>query len=645
LNEFIDQFLIEGRELIEQATADLLALEKQPADPARVDSVFRAFHTLKGAAGIVDFAAMARALHAAEDVLSSVRAGSDPVTPVLIGDCLSSLDQVVQWLDAIEASGDIPSQADVGADAIVARFVRAPAGMAAPADAVASALPPVIDQVEIVALDQAPRDLPTLGHEILHAQILMLEAAEARGTPGSLASAGRVVANVLRHAGRTTEIGGLDAVAAAVLAAGDPGPLIAAIRTLLAEPSNGSAPEDAAGYTAPAQEIAARTLRVDVDRIDALVRLTGELTVIKNAIGHVSRLAEGGEDPRALAANLKDQHILLDRLTTELQHAVLSVRVLPLRHIFQRFPRLVRDLGGSLGKPLRLVTEGDDTEADKAIVESLFEPLLHVLRNAADHGLENANDRRAAGKPPQGTIWLRAVRLGEKVVVEIADDGRGIDVDRVRQVAARNGIASPETLAGMSEADIVGLIFAPGFSTATRITGVSGRGVGMDAVRSAVERLGGRVGVESRTGQGTTVRFTLPFTIMITRVMTVEAGGQTFGIPLDSVMETVRIGRERIVPVGAAHAFTLRNRVVPLFDLAETLGIARTRSGSEDAIVVVAAIGGDVGGLLVDRLGERMDVMLKSMDGLLSGTPGVAGTALLGDGRVMIVLDLPELLR
>jgi two-component system chemotaxis sensor kinase CheA len=212
-------------------------------------------------------------------------------------------------------------------------------------------------------------------------------------------------------------------------------------------------------------------------------------------------------------------------------------------------------------------------------------------------------------------------------------------------VAAQSGVAEPDTLAAMAEADVIDLVFAPGFSTASQVTGLSGRGVGMDAVRTAIERLGGTVAIESRPGRGTAVRFKLPFTVMMTRVMIVEAGGQVFGIPLDAVVETARIARDRVMPVGAARAFVLRNRTIPLVDLAGALGRARREEASGDAKVVVAASGGQLGGLEVDRLGERMDVMLQPLDGLLAGTPGIAGTSLLGDGRVLIVLDLLELLR
>lgn len=248
------------------------------------------------------------------------------------------------------------------------------------------------------------------------------------------------------------------------------------------------------------------------------------------------------------------------------------------------------------------------------------------------------------GKPEVATVRLRAVREGEHVVVEVSDDGSGVDVGRVREVAAARGVIDPEVLAAMSDAEALDLIFAPGFSTATAVTGLSGRGVGMDAVRTAVERMGGRVAVSSTSGQGATVRFTLPFTVMMTRVMTVHAGGQVFGIPFESVVETVRIPRDRITPIGAGEAFVLRDRTIPVVGLARSLDLPSTARAPEVALVIAFA-GGRVGGLEVDRFGDRLDVMLKPMEGILAGTPGVAGATLLGDGQVLIVLDLAELLQ
>ena len=729
MNEFLEQFLLESRELVEQATGDLLALEENPQDNDRLDGAFRAFHTLKGAAGIVDFHAMGRALHAAEDVLSRLRAGQAPVSAKLISDGLTCLDQVVQWLDAMQATGEIPTDAEAAADAIVARFANAGDLVAPPASPVQSsqwadrllgrhaehaaearvavryrpepdcffrgedplalmeALPGLLvldfesnepwpaldaldpfachlvltalgsasmeavserfegrrDQVDIKPLTPVAADraagLPSHARGLLEAQLLLLLAPSNEGAAGRLAAAGRVSANVLRHLERADEAQWVEQASASS------DTLRMAIEAVLAGASIAATEISERGGAAPPQDISARVLRVDVERIDSLVKLTGELTVAKNALGYTAALAQDGGDPKALALALKDQQALFERLINELQQSVLGVRVLPLRHVFQRFPRLVRDMAASVGKSVRLVTEGDATEADKAVVESLFEPLLHMVRNALDHGVETEQERLDAGKAAIATVQLRGARHGEHVLIDVEDDGRGIDVAEVRRVAAQRGVASADALAAMADDEIAELIFAPGFSTASEVTDLSGRGVGMDAVRAAVGRLGGRVTLQNRPGLGVRVRLTLPFTMMMTRLMTVEAGGQMFGIPMDAVMETVKVGRDRIVPIGAAHAFVLRNRTIPLVDLAEALGERRSAPPKADANVVVVSVGAELGSLEVDRLGERIDVMLKPMDGLLSGTPGVAGTTLLGDGRVLIVLDLQELLQ
>ncbi|WP_395680730.1 chemotaxis protein CheA [Inquilinus sp.] len=733
MNEFIEQFLIESRELVEQASDDLLSLEQQPDDKERLDSAFRAFHTLKGAAGIVDFAAMARALHAAEDVLSALRAGTGRITTEVVSDGLACLDQVVRWLDLMAADGEVPQDADAAAAAIVQRFAGSSILAPAPAPAAAAPRRPATDWIapllarhpvtasrartairyapdpdcffrgedplaviaglgglemlqiettepwpELDALDpfacrlvllalstssaeEAERQLasvrdqveilplsPVLGsldaappspaaRAVLEEQILLLAEAGVDGMAGRLTSAGRVAGNVMRAQGRPAEADRLDT------AARDPADLRAAIRQILGGlPGRASAEPDP---NPASPDGAVRVMRVDVERIDALMKLAGELTVAKNALGHALGLAQNGADAQALAMVLKDQHGHFERLVAELQRAVLSIRVLPLQHVFQRFPRLVREMAASLGKQARLVVEGAETEADKTIVEALFEPLLHGLRNAVDHGIEPAADRAAFGKPVPAVIRLGAERMGEQLVVSIADDGRGIDLARVRAIAAERGILPAAELAALPDDKVVDLVFAPGFSTAEGVSGWSGRGVGMDAIRATVEQLGGRVVLDNRPGQGTTLRLILPFTVMMTRVMTVEAGGQMFGIPFDAVVETVRVGRDRIVPMGAAQAFVLRNRTLPLIALAEALG---NRAGTEhppEATIVVAAVGGQMCGVEVDRFEGRLEVMLKPMEGLLAGMPGLAGTTLLGDGRVLIVLDLQGLLQ
>jgi len=730
MNEFLEQFLIECRELVEQATGDLLALEQTPDDRERLDSAFRAFHTLKGAAGIVEFPAMGRLLHAAEDVLSSVRAGDHPVTVDFISHCLNSLDQVVQWLDAMEATGDAPADADAAADRLIARFTAGAVDLAGPvqpegppswvaplvgafpdakaartavcyrpdaacffrgedplalvaripgllalrlrpaaawpsledfdpfacnlvieglwsegANGLADRLRPVSDQVQIHALQRLDWALSARARAILQAQVALVRQSSDEGFAGRLCSAARVAATVLSHAGLPGD--GLAEALARSLDDSDPEPLARALTPLLEGTADSASDHDTdADPAGPSTlDATARALRVDVEKIDAIIKLTGELTVVKNAVGYAARLALDGEDIKVLAQTLKDQHALLERLTMELQRSVVAIRVLPLRHVFQRFSRLVREMTASLGKSARLIVGGENTEADKAVVEALFEPLLHVVRNALDHGVETPEARASAGKPQTAVLRISGFREGERVIVEVADDGGGIDPVVIRRVAAERGVMTAETLAGVSDDDVLELIFAPGFSTATTVTDLSGRGVGMDAVRSTIERLGGRVLVRSRKGEGTTIRFVLPFTVMMTRVMIVEAAGQVFGVPFEAIVETLQMSRDDISTIGAAEAFVLRSRTVPLISLARSLGLPDAPDRPPLVKAVVTAVGGQMSALEVDGFGERLDVMLKPMDGLLAGMDGVAGTTLLGDGRVLIVLDLQELLQ
>jgi two-component system, chemotaxis family, sensor kinase CheA len=732
MNEFVEQFLLESRELVAQATDDLMALEDQSGDRERLDGAFRAFHTLKGAAGIVEFAAMARTLHAAEDVLARLRSSEEPITSNVLNECLACLDLASRWLDAMQASGETPPAADVDADDMIARLVGS---MDADEDEKSVALPTSSDwldrlriaaesqfsvaltairfipdpdaffkgddpfsilaslpqlltielaltdstisletmnpfscSLEILALTKTPaaevqtalrawtdrveirqltppadaaknKDYLTQAISLLEAQIALLREDSREGLLGRLASAGRTAANALLYLGRTGSAAEVERAMATAQTERDVDPLIAVIERAIEDKTDSERPP----RTPSVQSVPPRALRVDMDRIDALVKLTGELIVVKNAIGHLAKRLQGNEDPAAVASSLRDQHTLFDRLATELQGAILRIRVLPLRTVFRRFPRLVREIAGSIGKTVRLITEGEGTEADATIVDALFEPLLHVLRNAVDHGIENPERRASAGKPAMGTLILRGRRDAENVVIEVEDDGGGIDVNRVRAVAGARAVATEKALAAMTDAETIDLIFAAGFSTAAAVTDISGRGVGMDSVRTTVERLGGTVTLQSRPGMGTVVSLILPFSLMMTRVMTVEVAGQAFGIPLDSVLETTIVGRDAIVPIGSGRAFELRDRAIPLIDLADTLGIVREAPGKHPAKVVIVSAAGQIGALEVDRLGERLDVMLKPMEGLLGSMKGVAGTTLLGDGRVLVVLDVQEM--
>jgi len=615
MNEFLEQFCLESRELVDQATRELLSLERAPQDRATLDGAFRAFHTLKGCAGIVDFVAMSRSVHVAEEALSSVRQGEASISSALIGDCLNVVDQVARWLDEIEASGDLPATPDAEADAAIARFQR-----------------------KVVA---EPETRPSLqlgdaARLILDEQLLLLAETEAAGRIGRVAAAARGAGNVLRYASRSAEAREIERALGAFLEDDDVRPLAESFTRALGQPAAASSP------AAARAEPSARSLRVDAERVDALVALTGELIVAKNAIAHLAALA--GENRNVLAPMLNDAHLRLERLVGRLKDTALNLRVAPLRPVFERFQRIVRELALELGKPTRLVVEGEDTEADKSIVDLLFEPLLHIVRNAMDHGVEPAATRAAAGKPEIAALRLSARREGEHVVIEVEDDGGGIDAARVGALAAQRRLIDPAALDSLSEDEVVELIFLPGFSTKDGVSNLSGRGVGMDAVRTAAQRLGGDVGVTSQAGHGTRFTLRLPFSLMVTRVITVECGGQTFGLPLESVVETVRVARDSLRPLGTIEAFVWRDGAVPLVDLAELIGKPRPRQAGPFALAVVIALAGQFAAIEVDKLGAEMEVILKPVDGLLTGAAGIAGATVLGDGQVLLVLDIRDLL-
>ncbi|HEX5391696.1 MAG TPA: chemotaxis protein CheA [Rhodocyclaceae bacterium] len=388
-----------------------------------------------------------------------------------------------------------------------------------------------------------------------------------------------------------------------------------------------------------------KILKVEQVKVDRLMNLIGEMVVAKNSLPYLANRAEDQFGVRELSREIKAQYAVINRIAEEMQDAIMQVRMMPVSFIFQRFPRLVRDISRKLGKEVELVLEGEETEADKNIVEALADPLIHIVRNSLDHGLEMPEVRAAAGKSATGRLLIRANQESDRVLIEITDDGRGIDPEVIKRKAYEKGIIDEAQVERISDQEAINLIFAAGFSTAETITDLSGRGVGMDVVRNAIDKVGGVVELHSQVGKGTTLRLSLPLSMAVTNVMIIESDRQIFGVPMDMVVETVRLPREALRTIKRHKTIVLRGRIVPLVALNDLLAVnAEPQANADDEFAaLVVRVGNEQVGLLVDEFHEVVDVILKPLPGDLSKLNCYAGTALLGNGSVLMVLNPKEL--
>jgi two-component system chemotaxis sensor kinase CheA len=393
-------------------------------------------------------------------------------------------------------------------------------------------------------------------------------------------------------------------------------------------------------YTGP------KSIKVDQIKIDRLMNLIGEMVVAKNALPYLAGRAESVFGVRELSREIRSQYAVINRIAEEMQDSIMQVRMMPVSFVLQRFPRLVRDTSNKLGKEVNLVLEGEETEADKNVIESLGDPLVHIVRNSLDHGIELPDIRKALGKPAAGTLVIRATQEADRVIIEIRDDGKGIDPEVIKRKAYEKGIIDEERLERITDQEAVNLVFAAGFSTAEVVSDLSGRGVGMDVVRTAVEKVNGSITLESEKGKGTRICLSLPLSMAVSNVMIVESNNQFFGVPMERVVETVRIPRSDIRTIKKSQATVLRGRIVPLKSLNILLGqhVPPRANEDDELAVLIVSLGSESVGILVDGFRETVDIILKPMTGVLAGLSAYAGSALLGDGSVLMVLDVKELI-
>ncbi|EKP95046.1 chemotaxis protein CheA [Thermaerobacter subterraneus] len=684
-------FLAEGGELLDQLEAGLLDLETGQAGPGTVHAVFRAAHTLKGSAATVGLDGMAQLTHAMENRLDAWRQGQAAPAPGEISRLLAAVDSLRAMLAAV-AAGNTPPPPP--AELVSALASPPPPDAAAPLEEPAAGtaaagparwlveaeldpacLMPAVRALQVLlALEEqatlVASEPPRDGLEATWAGNRVRAWVEDTGPAERLQQMVAAVPDVAAVRVVPAEGGRQPAPAPAGAPLQDPGaaprpagavhapaaanavptgegaepegPVLAGLPD--PAPAGAAAGPLAAGRPAPAPAGEDRTIRVDVALLDRLLNLVGELVVERGRLGQLGQ--ELGRRPAVhdLADELFRVTGQIARITGALQDAVLQARMLPVARIFRRFPRLVRDLALMLGKEVELELVGEDTELDRTLHEVVADPLLHLVRNALDHGIEAPEERRRAGKPATGRVRLVAAREGHHVLIRVEDDGRGLDPQRLRRAAVEKGLISPDRAAALSDREAFDLMFLPGFSTAARVTGVSGRGVGLDVVRQRLEQAGGRVEVHSRLGQGTAFTLVLPLTLATLRALLVEVGDYVYALPLSDVGEAVRVTPGELRSLQGRWVTTVRGQVVPLLWLRQ-FGDPRfgPQPGDEPLVAVLVERRGQPIGLVVDRLLGEQEVVVKGLGELLAGTRGLSGATILGDGRLALILDTPTL--
>jgi two-component system chemotaxis sensor kinase CheA len=708
-DEILQDFIVEASEILEQLSEQLVDLEQQPDDKDLLNAIFRGFHTVKGGAGFLSITPLVELCHVSEDVFNILRQGQRTVTSDLMDAVLQALDVVNEMMDQVR-DGQEPDAApaellqqlqtynspeQAAAEAVAeAPAVSEPEVSTAPEETVQQEPEPAepaaeasaaeaqsasdeITEEEFEALldqlhgagkfggapaessvpatpaDPAPQgaaagaDADEITEDEFEALLDQLhgkgkfDAAAVGSTAEDAAAAAPPPANAEAAKPAQTEVSKPKPEAKAEVPkpqTAEPKPEPAKAEPAPSAKAKAPADTGKAAAKAPAGEA---TVRVDTQRLDDIMNMVGELVLVRNRLS-------------TLKATMADEALAnavgnLDVVTADLQLAVMKTRMQPVKKVFGRFPRVVRDLARNLKKEIDLVMYGEETDLDKNLVEALADPLVHLVRNAVDHGIESPDEREAAGKPRKGTVVLSAAQEGDHILLSIEDDGKGMDPDVLRHKAVEKGLMDEEAAARLDDKDCYNLIFAPGFSTKTEISDVSGRGVGMDVVKTRISQMNGTVEIDSAQGEGSKLTIKLPLTLAILPTLMVVLGNQPFALPLASVVEIFNLDLSRTNTVDGQLTIRMRNRALPLFYLRQWL----VRDGALDAPdysdgsghVVVVNVGGAQVGLVVDHLVGQEEVVIKPLGALLQGLDGMAGATITGDGKIALILDVPGLMR
>ena len=607
MDDIVKDFLVESYEGLDQLDRDFVALEVNPNDRELLARIFRCVHTIKGTCGFLGFSKLESVSHVGENLLVRMRDGELTLNADIASALLALVDALRQILGSIESTTE---EGDGDYTALIERLQKLnEARETAPAAPAPKRKKSRTPTPVSVATSRFPQDERPVGEILMHAGAAAPDAVAA--------------ALVEQFTGNPDKLGDI------LVSRGATSPVAVQEALEVQQESRG------------ANALADSSLRVDVGLLDRLMTLVGELVLARNQIVLHSAAAE------QVALTATSQR--LNQITTELQEGVMKTRMQPIGNVWSKFPRVVRDLSLQLGKQVRVDMEGKETELDKTIIEAIKDPLTHIVRNSVDHGLEMPEARVAAGKPAEGRILLRAYHEGGQVNIEIVDDGAGINTDRVRRKAIERGLVTAEQVAKMTERELQGLLFLPGFSTAEKVTNVSGRGVGMDVVRTNIEKIGGSVDISSVAGQGTTLRIKIPLTLAIIPALIITTGGARYAIPQVSLLELLRLEgdgvRKGIELIHGAPVHRLRGNLLPLVDLTRELGLGDSHWGSggyqrDVANIVVLQADDRQFGLLVEHISDTEEIVVKPLGRQLKGVSAFAGTTIMGDGKVALILDV-----
>ena len=658
MQEIFEEFLVEASEILDSLDQDLIDLENSPEDSELINRIFRGMHTLKGGAGFLNLATIVELAHRMEDIFNKVRNGELKITSDQLDILFEGLDRLKEAVEMLKEESEIPAPEEI--EDILKKLDSILEG--ASSDSGEGKEEQGKNEKEDENKESSKDDKEQSGKK------LKFKADVSEGL------------KKLIEKYPDKDLAGLLEEIILMPPEERPMDIVPVIEKLIeegkdikdlveieeekekteTEPKTESAPTNLQASSPEKSDLSQKVepqknssksvtkekkkssdvIRIDVERIENLMNLVGEIVLDRNRIMRlISQLEK--EVRSETIEQLNETVISMDRTVSDLQVAVMKLRMQPIKKIFSKFPRIVRDLSKKLGKKVNLIIEGEDTELDKSILDKLEDPLIHLVRNSLDHGLETPEERVMMGKPEVGTIKLFAYHEGDHIIIGISDDGRGINVEKVKQKAIEKGLITPDQAKQMSDKDAYSLILMPGFSTKDQVTELSGRGVGMDVVASVIYSLRGTIEIDSEEGKGTTIILKLPLTVAIIRTLIIGVNNQIFSIPLHAIIEIVKYEEEKVKRVGRFKSLILRDEVLPLFSLNELLGI---KESDNKKFVVVVKVGEKFIAVAVDKLYGEEEIVIKSMGELLEDVPGIAGATIAGDGRVILILDINSLL-